>query len=206
MKKTAETIFHQEEEAYPAEWYIIQTGAGINKDGQHVLYVTLFVNPVKCSSSEDIIFYITDFKATIKYKQIETTDFNSNKYDLVIITPEVFANNLTRLVNHKENYGVKTNLTILHDIYMSYPGRDKPEKIKYFVEYALEEWGIEYVLLIGDLKNLPIRQTDAYPWGGHERDILTDLYYSDIYDANYSFASWDTNDNGISKLNIQIDF
>jgi len=198
MKKTAENTFYQEKEIYPEEWYSIQTGAGINKEDKHILYVTFFVNPVKCSFSEDKIFYITNFKATIEYKQIETTDFNSNKYDLVIITPEVFADNLTRLVEHKENYGVKTNLTILHDIYMNYPGRDKPEKIKYFVKYALEEWGIKYVLLVGDLKNLPIRQTDAYPWTeDHGSGILSDLYYSDIYNGTYSFASWDTNDNGI---------
>ncbi len=46
-------------------------------------------------------------------------------------------------------------------------------------------------------RKLPIRQTDAYPWDGyHGNGILTDLYYSDIYDENYSFANWDSNNNG----------
>jgi hypothetical protein len=192
------TASYQENELYPLERYHIQTGTGINKNGQHVLYVTLFVNPVRNLPIQGTIEYITDFEATIEYKQSGATNLDSNEYDLVIITPEIFAENLTKFVDHKENFGVKTNLTILHDIYMNYPGRDKPEKIKYFVKYALDEWGVKYVLLVGDLKNLPIRQTDAYPWHEfHGSGILSDLYYSDIYDANYSFASWDTNDNGI---------
>lgn len=198
MKKTTENMFYQGEKVYPSEWYNIQTGAGINKNGQHVLYLTLFVNPVRYSSLENTIHYITDFEATIEYKQTKTIDFNSNKYDLLIIAPEIFLDNLTKLVIHKENYGVKTNITSLEDIYMNYPGRDEPEQIKYFVKYALEEWGIKYVLLVGDLKNFPIRQTDAYPWTEfHGSGILTDLYYSDIYDSNYIFGSWDTNNNGI---------
>jgi len=198
MKKTTENMFYQGEEVYPQEWGNIQTGAGINNNGDHVLYLTLFVNPVRYSSLENTIYFITNFESTIEYKQTKTIDFKSNKYDLLIITPEIFSDNLTKLAKHKENYGVKTNIKSLEDIYMNYPGRDKPEQIKYFVKYALEEWGIKYVLLVGDLKNCPIRQTDAYPWTEfHGSGILTDLYYSDIYDANYSFGSWDTNNNGI---------
>jgi hypothetical protein len=116
----------------------------------------------------------------------------SNSYDLVVITPSEFSDNLRSLIDHKNSYDVKTNLTTLENIYESFSGRDDAEKIKHFVKYAIEEWDTHYVLLVGDIKKLPIRTTYASPWGA---DILSDLYYADIYDENYSFCSWDANDN-----------
>ena len=198
MSKELNEVFYKGDNVFPENWYNIQKGAGINSLGKHVLFVTFFVNPVRYIPIEDKIEYIAEFEASIEYMQTETTDFEENVYDLVIIAPEIFAENLTKLVDHKESFGMKTNLTILHDIYMSYPGRDNPEKIKYFVKHALDEWGARYVLLAGDLKNLPIRQTDAYPWHEfHGSGILADLYYSDIYDENFSFASWDSNNDSV---------
>ena len=90
---------------------------------------------------------------------------------------------------------MKTNLTTLDYIYSSFPGRDEPEKIKYFIKYALEEWGIDYVLLIGSIDKLPIRKTLAYPWDDCGSWILADLYYGDIYNETSAFCSWDGNEN-----------
>ena len=106
-------------------------------------------------------------------------------YDLLIITPKSYKNNLIQLVEHKNNYGLKTNLITLEEIYNNYTGLDHPEQIKYCIKNSVEEKGIKYVLLVGDIRKLPIRQTDAYPWEGyHGNGILTDLYYSDIYNEN----------------------
>ena len=80
----------------------------------------------------------------------------------------------------------------MSEIYSDYEGRDQQEKIKYFIKEAVEEWDIKYVLLIGDIQKLPIRHTYASWW---EPDILTDLYYSDIYNSEYEFCSWDANGN-----------
>ena len=71
-------------------------------------------------------------------------------------------------------------------------GRDNPERIKYFIKHAVEDWNTQYVLLVGDMKKLPIRVTLASWW---ERDLLSDLYYADIYDASGDFCSWDANEN-----------
>ena len=122
-------------------------------------------------------------------------------YDLIVITPAEFADYLPPLVTHKNSHGMKTTLITTENIYASYPGRDHPEKIKYFIKYAIETWDTKYILLIGDITRLPIRATDGYPWKNQTKNfggnILTDLYYEDIYDANHSFCSWDANNNSI---------
>jgi len=40
---------------------------------------------------------------------------------------------------------------------MYWYGRDNPEKIKYFIKTAVEQWGIKYVMLVGDYKKIPVR-------------------------------------------------
>ncbi|UCD13403.1 MAG: hypothetical protein JSW60_07555 [Thermoplasmatales archaeon] len=136
---------------------------------------------------------------------------NNDFYDLLIITPSKFASYLKPLVQHKNKFGVRTILVKLNDVYdkMYWNGRDKQEKIKYFIKKALEEWSIDYVLLVGGRKNhitpsetwwLPVRYSyieDAEYLGFSEGRYISDLYYADIYDKNGNFSSWDTNGNGI---------
>ena len=147
--------------------------------------------------------------------------------DLVIIAPSVFSKELQRLVTHKNETGIKTILKTTEDIYDEYEGVDKPEQIKYFIKYAIEEWNVSYVLLVGGLKSLiwaiprdttnygakhwhlPVRYTNLhddpkYPLSGDIKDpgIISDLYYSDIYKYNesseeYEFEDWDPNNDGV---------
>lgn len=182
---------------YPTDWYSIKKGVGLNKEGEHVLHLSLNVYPVRCIPSVDVIEYINDIHITVNYEETTTSLFDPDAYDMVIITPSYYVDNLELLVDHKQDHDVKTTIVTLDDIYESYPGRDEPEQIKYFVKHAIEEWSVEYVLLVGDIKDLPIRSSDAYPWDGFGGDILSDLYYADIYDESYSFCSWDSNKNNI---------
>jgi len=43
---------------YPKEWYSIQKGVGLNKNGEHVLFLTFTVYPARYNSSENKIFFI----------------------------------------------------------------------------------------------------------------------------------------------------
>ncbi len=183
---------------YPEEWYEIEKSAGLNEEGEHVKFLTISIYPSRYSSDENILEYITNAEFDIEYTQTNCEFNDPDIYDLTIITPAYFKDNLTDLINHKNSFGVKTNLTTLEDIYENFEGRDNQEQIKYFVKYAVEEWGVEYVLLVGEIRKTPIRQTDAYPWHEyHGSGILSDLYYADIYDFNYNFSSWDTNNDNI---------
>lgn len=122
-------------------------------------------------------------------------------YDLLIITPDQYQNVLQPLVIHKQNVGVKTRLVTLSEVYeqMYWHGRDKPEKIKYFIKTAHEEWEIKYVMLVGDFTSMPIRYCyNADNNSGYfEPCFISELYYADLYDKNGNFSSWDTNNNGV---------
>ncbi len=135
---------------------------------------------------------------------------NSNeKYDLLIITPQDFVDYVKPLVTHKNKHDVYTKLVTTEEIYdqIFWQGKDKAEKIKYFIKDAKENWNINYVLLIGGRKNqlktegwyVPVRYThlsrpyDDYPEGR----FLSDLYFADIYDSKGNFSSWDDDNDGI---------
>ena len=80
-------------------------------------------------------------------------------YDLLIIAPKKYTDALQPLIVHKNRVGIKTNLVALNDVYeqMFWHGRDKQEKIKYFIKTAKDEWEITYVMLVGDFQTIPIR-------------------------------------------------
>jgi hypothetical protein len=124
-------------------------------------------------------------------------------FDLLIICPGSFSSLVQPLVDHKEEYGIKTYLASLEEIYSSPSsslGRDNSEKIKYFIKEAYDTTGIEYVLLIGGKMgqlnkwHLPVRY--IHLGNSWEPEILSDLYYADIYDSNSEFASWDSDGDG----------
>jgi hypothetical protein len=116
------------------------------------------------------------------------------KNDLIIITPKTFVSNLNPLAVHKKNCGINTKIIKLDDIYngkyFKKKGRDKPELTKYFIKESIENWNTKYVMLVGDISKMPIRET--HMWDGK---YITDLYYSDIYNDDGSFSSWDVNNN-----------
>ena len=125
-----------------------------------------------------------------------------DKYDMVIIAPEMFSDALLPLLDHKNSVGIQTFLKTTEDIYDEYMGRDEAEQIKYFIYESAENLNIKYILLVGDVDTTPIRKTEVnHIWTGSGSilvdDIITDLYYADIYDANGSFSSWDSNNDGV---------
>jgi len=185
---------YSSESPYPNEWYSVSTGAGLNKQNEHVLFLSFQLFPVHYLPLEKSLEYSENFEIKISYQEPKYTIENTNEedYDLVIISPATFSENLNPLVDHKNFYGVKTKLVTLQEIYSQFSGRDNCEKIKLFIKDAVDNSNTKYVLLVGDIKKLPIRTTYASWW---ERDILSDLYYSDIYNAEHEFCSWDENEN-----------
>ena len=129
-------------------------------------------------------------------------------YDFLIITPDEWASELQPLKEHKEKHGIKTMVVGLNEIYsgkyFTPEGRDDAEKIKYFIKDAIENWGVKYVMLVGSVYKMPIRNA-VYKWRGSYKIetflMPTDLYYADIYRiegcCKVVFSSWDTNGNGI---------
>ncbi|HHF56412.1 MAG TPA: hypothetical protein ENL42_05820, partial [Thermoplasmatales archaeon] len=136
-----------------------------------------------------------------------------DEYDLLIIAPSEWKDELQPLKEHKEARGIKTIIVGLDEIYggkyFATQGRDDAEKIKYFIKNAIEEWGIKYVMLVGSIYVMPMRYV---VYISEERNRIvkfgmpTDLYYSDIYryeNGEIVFSSWDTNGNGVFGENYE---
>ena len=147
--------------------------------------------------------------SAISHTKTTTNSLPMDFYDMVIITPETFSESIQPLITHKNNYGIRTFIKTVEEIYSEYPGRDSAEQIKFFIKDALDNNNVSYVLLLGDIHQVPIRKT-ALSWNYFGDtvvpDVLTDLYYSDIYNENGSFATWDTNNDGqFSEIHMIMD-
>jgi len=180
------------------QWYQADTGGGI-KDGVHQSFIKINFNPLKYDETLNEIYFCDNFEITIEYEVQAFFSFENDEYDLLIISPNNFQKSLETLVTHKEGHGIKTKLVTLDEIYQdryfTVDGRDDAEEIKYFIFNAFNQWGIDFVLLVGNINKIPIRKT----WmgsGDSERTPLTDLYYADICFSDGSFCSWDSNENG----------
>ncbi|MBN2603655.1 MAG: hypothetical protein JXA91_05955 [Candidatus Thermoplasmatota archaeon] len=189
---------------FPSEKYSVRHGMGL-KDGKHVIYLNIdcFCQYIP---TKDIIFIPEKINIEVKYQEPSESFFNESEYDMLIITDEKFATALDRLVEHKNNIGVKTIIETTQEIYPNYEGRDEAEDIKLRIKDAIEDWGIKYVLLAGG------RKGQTYEWyipdrvvsnddDSYELGYSSDLYYADIYEIDEQgkpqFSSWDPNGNDL---------
>ena len=187
---------------YPAESYTVRKGAGLN-NGEHVLFLNVKITP-QYSPADDILYVPRgEIDIEVEYVVPETPFFTGlETYDMLIITPDKFSAKLQPLVDHKNSIGVSTILDTTENIYATYNGRDDPEDIKLRIKDAIEELGIQYVLLAGGREEqtfdwyVPSRRTNNDDnW---ESGYESDLYYSDIYkivENETVFEDWDSNGN-----------
>jgi hypothetical protein len=194
------------DEIYPESHFHYSVHAG-RRDADVTTIVVVNIYPVQYEASTRLLSYAEQADVQISFTPAEKSYLSADEYDMVIITPSRFADELSRLVIHKNSYNVQTKLVTLNDIYTSeyFPveGRDDAEQVKYFIKNAFDEWGISYVLLVGGRKGgilnekwwTPVRYSHLDDGG--ESSYLTDLYFADLYDSEQQFSSWDSNDNGI---------
>jgi len=182
---------------YPSTTFSYTVGAGLAID-EHVIYLSIKCYPVRYSPANNILYYSERAEIVISYEEPTNPVLFSDEYDLLIISPSEFTNELQPLIDHKKDYGINALVKTTEEIYTEYSGYDEIEDIKYFIKDTLDNYGIDYVLLIGGVEKLPIRTTwfferhhDEY-WN---ETILSDLYYADIYDEYSNFCSWDSNGN-----------
>jgi len=209
MKKTQEdSDIYSSSELYPDKWYEYSIGCGLDGN-ERVIFLNVHCYPVRYLPSEDTIYSIDKVDIRVTYKKGYNFFSTKNEYDLVIITPQRLKREVLPLATHKNSMGVSTIIQTTESIYKQYIGRDKPEKIKYFIKDAIENWNIKYVLLIGGRQGLgvrwyvPARYSNTFDrsyW--NETSYVSDLYYADVYRYNetsqeYEFEDWDSNGNGI---------
>jgi len=190
---------------FPDNWYSYRLTGGLNKDNILKTFLTIQINPVRYNPVVDRIQSLDTITIDITYGQpLHPFSPLSDAYDLVIICYKKYAPLLQPLVAHKNSHGILTKLVTINDIkdgtYFPVEGRDIQEKIKYFIKNAKETWNITYVMLVGNYGQVPVRYSYLETDKGstyEELSFASDLYYADLYNANGSFCSWDTDNDGI---------
>ncbi len=198
-------------ELYPAEQYRVRLGSGI-EDMEHVVFVN-----VKCysqySPANDYVKVPSTIDITVQHELAEPQP-TLEQYDLIIITHDIFEDEMQPLVDHKESKGISTKLVTVDEIYDDYDdvsGNDW-EQIKMYLADHVLDWDTKFVLLAGghkgqthewyvpDFRSHCWNPADAYD-PPYDETYSSDLYYADIYgvDAygNHVLETWDTNNNGI---------
>jgi hypothetical protein len=214
---------YENDALYPDNWYEYSIHCGLNSEEVPTTFVNVELHPVRYSPNQNMLHYMTDFTIHVSYEDPGyKKNTNAETYDLVIIAPSVFSNDLQPLVDHKNSKGMKTMLKTTEEIFSSYSGRDEPEKVKYFIKEAKETMDITYVLLVGGIKGyLYARDRDdtnhgsdhwycpvryAHIKNDDELSCISDLYYGDLYRYNedlqeWEFEDWDYNGDGIFAYN-----
>ena len=218
-----EVINEPSQGIYPSKHSSYRVGCGLNADNEHVTFVTIQMYPVRYSQLNQEIYVTESFNIELTYDSSTSDPFPANAaFDMVIIGPSEFSSEMNELAAHKNSLGIKTKVKLTEDIYNNFNGRDKPEKIKYYIKNEVETTGIKYVLLIGGLTShfnacprdnanegskdwwVPVRYNNIYASGdpgypGELADpgVISDLYYADLYKEGGLFENWDPNGDGI---------
>ena len=136
-------------------------------------------------------------------ENINLVELTLESYNMIIIAPTCYDSTLESFIEHKNNRNIITKFISINDIYsgkyFEVKGRDDPEKIKYFIKDAIENWNITYVLFVGSYQQIPIRycyNNDNYS-NYPELKFISEPYYADIYDDIGDFSSWDSDNDGI---------
>ncbi|MBC7081805.1 MAG: hypothetical protein H5T44_06170 [Thermoplasmatales archaeon] len=199
---------YSRDEFYPSSWYEYEIHAGIN-NGERVIFLTVYLYPFRYNALRNEILHASDFDIKIDYSLPEKTF--ASTYDFLIISPDAWVSELSLLKEHKESKGIRTIVVGLNEIYAhssARKGRDDAEKVKYFIKNAIEEWGIEYVMLVGGRKysseewHMPVRYAYAIDYipPFTENEFISDLYFADVYkyeNGSIAFEDWDSNGNGL---------
>jgi len=192
--KPSDNIVTSSDYRISQKWFDYNLGGGID-NGKHVTFLSVHIYPVFYDQEKLTLEYINQINIDIIYEPSEPIT-KEDTYTFVIIAPNNFLSPLNRLVEHKTENGLTTKLVSLDEIYSGefFPveGYDEPEQIKYFIKNCVEQWGTDYILLVGSIYKLPMRIALF-----SSMEILTDMYYADLYFDDGTFCSWDSNGNHI---------
>ena len=111
-------------------------------------------------------------------------------YDYVIITTTNLENAVIALKTWKEYLGYSVNVVTTSWISSNYQGRDLQEKIRNFLIDKYDEWGINYVLIVGSRGNIPMRTCYPLPHEHEDYGVPTNYYYADLT------GDWDSDKDG----------
>lgn len=118
-----------------------------------------------------------------------TVSESGSQYEYLLITTEQLLNaqgeyTFYHLLNHRESQGLSCISKTVEDIENEYDGVDTAEKIRNFIKDAYQNWGTTWVLLGGDVEQVPIRY--LHDFDGEDVVVSSDLYYQCL-DGTYNY-------------------
>jgi hypothetical protein len=152
------------------------------------------------------------YKLSIK-ESIEKDDFNylqlpktqaTQTFDFIIITSDDLIDSITStgFIDWKQSIGFNVKIVSISDSEItSQSGFDLAEQIRNFLRQYYTEWGINFVLIVGNYEKIPMRY--CYPDPSNHRfdpfdmysgEVPTDYYYADLSSADAD--SWDLDGDG----------
>ena len=134
------------------------------------------------------------------YPQVAADGQMATTGGFVIVTTDALEDSVWPLANWETCKGRDVHIETVEDISSSYSGADLAEKIRNFLRANLSSWNITKVCLIGDITDVPMRNT--YPTGPDGPDdgttpwqmadyVPTDFYYAELSWSDAS--SWNSN-------------
>ena len=84
---------------YPKNWISYHIGAVF--DGEHVIFLSIRIYPYIYIPSENLLKYATQIKIKIDYTPPDKPLFTNDEYDLLIICPSQWKEELEKLREHK---------------------------------------------------------------------------------------------------------
>ena len=194
IKNEDETMY-ADIEKFPEQRSTYRIGAGL-KDGQRIKFLTVHLYPIQYNPTSNLIYHADSATVHITYLPSKNPFSFPDVYDLLIITPAEFTDELQPLVDYKNEHEIPTIMVTLDDI--PEMGVDQQEDIKYYIKDAIETWGITYVLLVGNgvrgKEKFPVRYAYCLPYkvSPDPVEFPSDLYYADIYNSGDDFSSWNS--------------
>ncbi|MEN9979359.1 MAG: C25 family cysteine peptidase [candidate division WOR-3 bacterium] len=116
-----------------------------------------------------------------------TVESDGPELDVAVITSSTLMPAVSSFAGYLRRKGYFTEVFATESIYVQYPGRDNPEKIRNLLKELFVTRGLKYVVLAGDVQHVPCR-TGYLPYSPY--NVPADLYYSDLD------GTWDFNNNG----------
>jgi len=131
------------------------------------------------------------------YQNLSSVSQNTNQANIcslqtanyVIITTSDLEDVVKEFKTWKEYPGFSVEIVNISWISDNYNGKDLQEQIRNFLIDKYEEWGINYVLIVGTRNNIPMRRCNPIIWDFGEY-LYSDFYYSDIT------GNWDLDEDG----------
>ncbi len=170
------------------------------------------VNPLLRNTQQDkneLLSLIDNPDFIESYPDQPSTNEATPQYDYVIITTQELLDadglyTFNDLLSYRESQGLSSAYKTVESIVNEYDGLDEKEKIRNFIIDAYTNWGTTWVLLGGDIEQVPIRY--LWDFDGQDLVVSSDLYYQCL-DGNYNFNNdgrWGEKYDGVDGERIDL--